>query len=218
MNHIHYQNLADAVKYYSDYDFRYIEVPWWVTSDIANLTKPTGISENSNYKLSVNGKCLVASGEQAFLYLANKGHLVPGQYQTVTPCFRNEEYDHYHSKQFMKLELIRLFEYKLVDSKVLVQSMVEEMALCAFNFFSSFVKAIDPKLANSITRVYTGVDDPIALPDTKQVDVVLNVDGHAIELGSYGARTTSFATWVYGTGLAEPRFSKALKEFKCRTL
>lgn len=31
-----------------------------------------------------------------------------------------------------------------------------------------------------------------------------------IELGSYGVRRAFFGTWVYGTGIAEPRFSKAL--------
>lgn len=34
----------------------------------------------------------------------------------------------------------------------------------------------------------------------------------SIELGSYGARRTDFGTWIYGTGIAEPCFSK------CRSL
>jgi hypothetical protein len=29
-----------------------------------------------------------------------------------------------------------------------------------------------------------------------------------IEIGSYGHRTCLFCNWIYGTGLAEPRFSR----------
>lgn len=90
MSLISYDVLNDAVNFYSHYEYRRIEVPWWATTDIVNITKPPHVSEENLYKLSLNKKCLVASGEQSFLYLINKGQLPPGKYQTITPCFRNE--------------------------------------------------------------------------------------------------------------------------------
>lgn len=207
MNCIDYGALNSAIEHYASLGYRRIEVPWWVTADVANITKPTGVPVSSNYKLSVNGKCLVASGEQAFLYLANKGQLPPGKYQTVTPCFRNEEYDAEHSKQFMKLELINLLPSSDFVKQDLVQEIVDE-ALVLF-------KRLAGSYASKLGFVYTGVNDPLAPYGTDQLDVVMLAplrDGSskAIELGSYGARRTSFATWIYGTGLAEPRFSKTL--------
>lgn len=201
MNCINYDNLEKATQFYESKGYQRIEVPWWVTSDIANITRPTSVPESSNYKLSVNGKCLVASGEQAFLYLANKGQLPPGKYQTITPCFRNEEYDAYHSKQFMKLELIELLD----ASTQLKVAATADIAVECFNQLSG----LDSFLSHA-----TFVSDPISSPNTEQLDVSINVSGKLVELGSYGARQTSFASWIYGTGLAEPRFSKILKEIK----
>ena len=207
-NCIDYGVVSAAVAHYAKFGYQQIEVPWWVTAGIANITKPTGVLASSNYKLSVNGKCLRASGEQAFLYLANKGQLSPGKYQTVTPCFRNEEYDAEHSKQFMKLELIRL----LPASESATQSMVQELAGHALELF----KSLAGDAAAFCDIIHTGVKDPLAETMTEQLDVVLTVpqrdgSGSNIELGSYGARRTAFATWIYGTGIAEPRFTKTLR-------
>lgn len=209
-NCIDYELFGLALAHYRSFMFKQVEVPWWVTSDIANITKPTGVPESSNYKLSVNGKCLIASGEQAFLYLANKGHLPFGKYQTVTPCFRNEAYDAYHSKQFMKLELIELLNpYAMPNSDVTVQEQVIALASAALSFFKERLHAV----ADRVQLVKTGVVDPIAVKGTEQLDIVLALkSGREIELGSYGARATSFATWIYGTGLAEPRCTKAYQE------
>lgn len=204
MNCIDYEQLAYAINLYEGFGYKRIEAPWWVTEDIANITKPTGVSESSNYKLSVNGKCLVASGEQSFLYLANKGFLPAGKYQTVTPCFRNESYDAYHSKQFLKLELINLAEEGVYVS----QDAVVKVARHALSFF----KQAAGGLATHLRLVSTGVKDPLACAKTEQLDIVFELDGQQVELGSYGARETTFAVWVYGTGIAEPRFSKAVRQ------
>lgn len=207
MNCIDYGAIDAALKHYEALGYQRIEVPWWVTANIANITKPTGVPESSNYQLSVNGKCLVASGEQSFLYLANKGQLPPGKYQTVTPCFRNEEYDIGHSKQFIKLELI-----DLLPNAQATQGMVERIANDALQLFMSLAGD-----AVSFCRVVnTNVKDPLAAAMTEQLDVVLTIpqrdgSGLDVELGSYGARHTAFATWIYGTGIAEPRFTKTLK-------
>jgi hypothetical protein len=209
VNCIDYGFLDAALKQYSKLGYQRIEVPWWVTADIANVTKPTGVSASNNYKLSVNGKCLVASGEQSFLYLANKGQLPPGKYQAVTPCFRNEEYDVEHSKQFIKLELIQL----MPPGEFVKQDLVEHVADDALGLFKSLAVGS----AKHCRIIETGVVDPLAPFPTKQLDVVMAItqpDGSArdVELGSYGARRSAFATWIYGTGIAEPRFSKTLRQ------
>lgn len=205
MNCIDYGLIADATGIYEGLGYKRIEAPWWVTADIANITKPTGVPESNNYKLSVNGKCLVASGEQSFLYLANKGFLPPGKYQTVTPCFRNEAYDAYHSKQFIKLELIEL----IAEGAYAPQDAVVKVARHALSFF----KRQAGSLATNLRLIPTGVKDPIACAKTEQLDIVFELDGQQVELGSYGARETTFAVWVYGTGIAEPRFSRSVRQF-----
>lgn len=204
MNCIDYSKISSATSFYSDHGYNRIEVPWWVTSDIANITKPGHISESNNYRLSVNGKCLIASGEQSFLYLANKGQLLPGRYQTITPCFRNEEYDQYHSKHFMKLELINLLE----NGTRVNQEMVIDIANTAFKFFQTHM----PLHVDKLSIVETDDIDPIGVCWTRQLDIMMKINDEYVELGSYGARSTSFAQWIYGTGIAEPRFSKVLSQ------
>src|SRR5574343_566742 len=107
MSAISYSLLGQAIELYERRGYRQVEVPWRVTTDILNITRPAS-SQNKDYIIQGTDKGLIASGEQGFLYLANKGVLPPGKYQTVTPCFRNETHDRYHSKQFMKVELIEL--------------------------------------------------------------------------------------------------------------
>jgi hypothetical protein len=70
------------LKFYESFGFKRIESPWTVTKDVSDITKPPGGKD----------KVLVASGEQSFLYLYLKGFLPRGRYQTVTPCFREQEY------------------------------------------------------------------------------------------------------------------------------
>lgn len=211
MNTINYAALGMAQDLY-DAKFARIEVPWWASVDIVNVTKPP---QADSYALSIYGKskqkALLASGEQGFLYLANKGQLPLGKYQTVTPCFRDEPYDRYHSKQFMKLELIRL----MPSQYDITQWQVVGMASFAQRVFGAVARAIarDTNFNPKLKIIETGVSDPIQVDGTRQLDVVMVLpDKREIELGSYGARRTSFATWIYGTGLAEPRFSRTLHE------
>lgn len=211
MNTINYAALAMAQDIY-DAKYTRIEVPWWAPVDIVNVTKPP---QADSYSLSIYGKskqkALLASGEQGFLYLANKGQLPLGMYQTVTPCFRDEPYDRYHSKQFMKLELIRLMH----PQDDLNQWHVVGLASRARRVFKAVARAIarDTSFNPVLKVVETGVSDPIQVDGTHQLDVVMVLpDKREIELGSYGARRTSFATSIYGTGLAEPRFSRTLHE------
>jgi seryl-tRNA synthetase len=123
MNTIDYGILAKAQQLYAELGYQVIEVPWRVSVGILEVTKPAHVK--TDYVIEGTKKALIASGEQGFMYLMNKGILPPGKYQTTTPCFRNESYDITHSKQFMKLELIEVLPNGVKDHKLRVEQVVQ---------------------------------------------------------------------------------------------
>jgi hypothetical protein len=205
MNTIDYSVLADSQYFYEQAGYRTIEVPWRVSEEMIKVTRPPYVTQ-TDYRIEGTNKALIASGEQGFIYLMNKGFLPPGKYQTITPCFRNEQYDFTHSKQFMKLELIIVLER---DASVVMADVFNIADLARRNMI-----ARDSSIDNRLTISNVSTDDPLMMPHTNQVDLFCNTGlnedgGHEwIELGSYGARTAQFGSWIYGTGVAEPRFSK----------
>jgi hypothetical protein len=180
---IDYNIIGDSIVFYEGLGYKRIESPWTVSEYVDNLTKP---DDKISFQLKHNNKCLVASGEQSFLYLYLKGFLPKGQFQTTTPCFRNESFDFSHTKYFIKNELIKTDSVHHNDLLMVTES--------AYKFFKKYI------------------------PDTC-LDVVVTGDGFDIEykgyeLGSYGIRENEFLKWVYGTGCAEPRFSKIVNLYK----
>ena len=188
---ISFKNLADSIEYYQSNRYIRIEAPWLVPPCIDDITKP---ADKEHYMLKHNDKCLVASGEQSFLYLYLKENLPKGKFQTITPCFRDERYDLYHEKYFMKNELI------ITD--VINNESLEKIIDDAYNFFNS-------KLSNigslSIDKTDIGYD----------INCTVFGYNKPVELGSYGIRECEFLKWIYGTGCAEPRLSK-LQEYEYR--
>lgn len=180
---IDYSKIADSIDHYEALGYTRIETPWMVPECIDNLTKP---KEKRHFQLQHNKKCLVASGEQSFLYLYMKGFLPKGKFQTVTPCFRDEYVDEIHGKYFIKNELIITDE---ITSNNLYNIIKD-----AGDFFGKY---IDSKFL-FIEETETGVDINYHKDDVK------------IELGSYGIRKCNFLKWIYGTGCAEPRLSNVL--------
>lgn len=174
---IDYKLIADSIDYYESKGFSRVESPWTVTKEVSAITKP---EERIDFELVHNGKVLVASGEQSFLYLYLKDFLPKGKFQTTTPCFRYEAFDFLHTKYFMKNELI------ITDN--VTTDELNKLVDTSFEFFAKYL-------------------------DRKQLSIVETEDGFDInfkeyELGSYGIRECEFLKWIYGTGLAEPRFSK----------
>jgi len=141
--------------------------------------------DRKDFALMDKGKVLVASGEQSFLYLYLKGFLPKGRFQTITPCFRDEPFDSTHTKYFLKNELI-ITDKPSMDTVRTTVGMAKE-------FFEGI----------------TG--EPIKVVSTSETsyDIYYN----DIELGSYGIRECDFLEWVYGTGIAEPRTSAAIKKY-----
>jgi seryl-tRNA synthetase len=174
---IDYNLIQKSINFYEEYGFQRVESPWTVSEQVDNITRPVSAMP---FKLNHNGKCLVASGEQSFLYMYLKGFLPRGEFQTVTPCFRFESFDFLHTKYFIKNELIKTDK---VDQTEL--DMVVEIAL-------RFYKKLIPKAEVVATEI--GYD--------------IEVNGK--ELGSYGIRECEFLKWIYATGCAEPRTSSLI--------
>jgi hypothetical protein len=184
---IDYQKLADSVTYYEGKGFRRIESPWTVTRQVSEITKP---ADRKEFALKhEDGKVLVASGEQSFLYLYLKGFLPLGQYQTITPCFRHEAFDPLHTKYFVKNELI--------ETQNVCEERLMEMVIIAKDFFARYFPEKDLQIVgDGITAL--GYD----------------ITYKGVELGSYGIRSCDFVEWIYATGIAEPRVSATIKKFE----
>ncbi len=112
------------------------------------------------------------------------GALAPGRWAAVTPCFRPERLvDPLRRLCFMKLELL-VWGSGILESP---EGIAEEAASCMTAFGDH---------APDLVRTPEGLDLQIA----------------GIEVGSYGRRTAPCGTsYLYGTGLAEPRFTLACR-------
>jgi len=187
---IDYEVLANANKFYESKGYIRVEAPWWVSQEIMNITKPED-QDQPNYFIPENRKCLVASGEQSFLYMAAKDRLPSGRYQTTTPCFRNESISGQSKKCFMKTELIITDK---PDTPNLLALIEDAMEYFKFELWCAEVTA-----------------EPLKLVDTEDG---FDIEYNGIELGSYGIRECNFLKWIYGTGVAEPRFSKAINTMR----
>jgi len=187
---IDYSILYESNLFYEQAGFKRIESPWTVTKEISNITKP----ENAiDYEIIGKNKVLVASGEQSFLYLYLKGFIPLGKYQTITPCFRDEIFDYLHTKYFMKNELI-------ITDKVDKQNLMFVINE-AKKFFAPYLNIKEEELITLDTTIDSNFPS---------YDILYK----NVELGSYGIRSCKFLKWIYGTGVAEPRFSNLIKEIK----
>jgi hypothetical protein len=211
---INYGIIDQSIKFYEGLGFQRIESPWTVTPEISSITKP---SFAKDFSIAEKNKVLVASAEQSFLYLYNKGFLPKGKFQSVTPCFRDEVFTPLHTKYFVKNELIATDNV----SKEALRSMVH----CARDFFRQF--CLLPKVNDNYVSSTKEKNDVLIVSTDNGRNVVVDDvdvnDGYlypsydlvyrGIELGSYGIRKCNFLTWIYGTGVAEPRLTRALKTY-----
>jgi hypothetical protein len=178
---IDYNLISRSIEFYEKKGFNRIEAPWTVTEYIDGITKPEG---RTSFQLKHNNKCLVASGEQSFLYLYLKDFLPKGQFQTTTPCFRFESFDYTHTKYFIKNELIK--------TDVVNPLELEKIVNTCFDFFIQYIPEIE------VVKTEIGFD----------------IEYKGNELGSYGIRENEYLKWIYATGCAEPRLSKIINLYK----
>lgn len=192
----HYRHLIEAVHYYEKVGFKWLDVPWAVSKAAILITRPPHITEEPHhYNAGGIDFFPVASAEQSFLQMqmdaSNAGTPKTGSYVTMTPCFRNEAVlDELHQPYFMKVELI---SWDRTTSEDLSKLIAGARLLFEKTLWIDCVKNTDP--------------DPIGI---EAYDLVTPHTG--IELGSYGIREhPKVGRWLYGTGLAEPRYSLALE-------
>lgn len=180
--------LGKAQDFYQRRGYQYVEVPWAVRPEITQVTIPHWVDPFSLTDLDLD---LVGSAEQSFLQMMWDGRLLPGRYCAISPCFRREPHlDDLHQLHFMKLELI---DFNPPDLDQAFLDIVGD----AHRFMGSYMQV---KLRQ--------IEDDESGP-RRQYDLE-SLGG--IELGSYGVRNAGRTYWVYGTGIAEPRFSYVLKK------
>lgn len=188
---IDYALLGDALRQYQDEGYTYVEVPWIVPKHDIRVTLPSPIpfieavlhqddDDDMSHTAYRSLGGLVGSAEQGFLSM----NLRPGRYCAVTPCFRHEkETNLFYQTGFMKLELFD--NTKEGDWLKMMQD--------AETVLSELIDDEDV----TITQVKT--------PEGADLEIA------GIEIGSFGKRAhPDYGEWVYGTGLALPRFSVAV--------
>jgi len=186
---IDYQKIQDSIEFFTNIGYTRIESPWTVTKAISAITKP---SDREDFQLvHPDGKVLVASGEQSFLYLQSKGFLPQGRFQTVTPCFRKESFDFLHTKYFLKNELI--------SSAVNELTAMAELELVMKSALEFFRRYVDCDIVENDEGNGYDICAVVNVPPSKEFELV--------ELGSYGIRSFQGFMWVYGTACAEPRLT-----------
>jgi hypothetical protein len=192
-----FQYLLEAKNFYEDRGWKYIETPWVVSAEAMNITRPAWVS-------ALTQPTFVASGEQSFLELALQKRLKPGRWQTLTPCHRPQDgdaEDGIHFSQFYKLELMwyKLEQMPAPADPIVVVTDVMDYCLSHWDL-ELLVKPI--------------TDEPRAECETWSA---CDLEYDWVELGSYGNRShKTVGHWVYGTGLAEPRFSDLLRRNNVR--
>lgn len=182
---INYSLISKAINFYEKIGFQYLEVPWIVSDKAVNITLP---KERKGHRCKTG--MLVGSAEQSFIQLMIDNQIKPGYYVAAGPCFRDDEVDLLHQETFFKVELIDL---KFDDENINIDSVdtdVQWMVNKALNFFTSIPGGELSKIISLSENCF---------------DIELN----DIEIGSYGIRRFKNFHWIYGTGIAEPRFSIA---------
>jgi hypothetical protein len=169
--------------------FRFIDVPWLVSERAIRSTFQGSIHE------ALPGQFAVGSAEQSFAQLLLDGVLDPTvSYIAISPCFRDEPVlDELHQKHFMKAELIQPFNGNMKQNR-----QPYFLAREAAHWFNT--------LANEYTYRCSHVIDIV------QTEEGYDVTADGIEVGSYGIRHFEGFSWVYGTALAEPRFSTVMNK------
>lgn len=144
-----------------------------------DINRITCPEETRIFMLAGGQMCLPGSSEQSFLMMEESGDLGRGKFVALTPCFRKEKRDETHQNWFMKVELYR-------------------NDLCGPDQLMEMIAA-----ARACFRLLGEETDLVATSDGFDLEIA------GLEVGSYGIRGHRNQMWVYGTGLAEPRFSIA---------
>lgn len=191
MNVIHYSRLSDAIQFYTNLGYKYVEVPWAVPEWAIKATCPNPLSKPA----IARSQFLVGSAEQSFIYLDVSEQLGKGRFVACTPCVRPGDIGPFNQPTFMKVELYRNDEVSPLT--------LNEMMGHAGYYFEKQARRHSPSAQLEWSNF---LDDGVPT-----FDDVLDINLNGLEVGSYGMREFRAIQWVFGTGLAEPRFSMALE-------
>lgn len=217
-----------------DHGAVFINLPWTASGDFVLATKP--LTKNSLAKNTLTETSsektwgrdtetphgfLLASGEQAFLAMADVGEL--DQFQNsllllgITPCFRDENvFDETHHFCFLKAELFQWLDLSDNptgdgDESLRRKALAETLFLAnkAATLLGSVIKQSAPSAP--WCHLQEMAPDDMQPYDVCQWDVYCG----DTEIGSYGVRQhpTLNRFYLYGTAIAEPRMSFVINFF-----
>lgn len=209
---IDYTLIAEAMSFYTHLGYTPVEVPWIVPHNISYLTcHDDDLVFWTKTNKSNMGRALVGSAEQGLLDLIiSKSLPLNKKYVSCSPCFRvNNDDSPIHFDQFMKVELGWAVTYDqisfyLKEDRLNLCEVTDLLIYQLIHHAESFFESQTTK--------------PLSRVDTDEgIDLTIN----DIEIGSYGFRPISYRStdstkltspfvWVYGTGLALPRFTQAI--------
>lgn len=185
---IDWARVVQAANFYQTVGYKQVDLPWTVDRKFSMATCP-----DPAFLVESSLGDLVGSAEQSFIQQDYLGLLGKGKFQAITPCFRRETtLDDLHQPSFLKLELY-------VNEGDLFAAM-REMARGAQTVAMEVVR--ERAIATEIM---------LPAPVLEEIDGGLDLTIGGIELGSYGVRSFEHVAWAFGTGLAEPRLSSAIK-------
>lgn len=196
--HAHFDTrVLDRLQWVMDWwtarGFQSVPLPWMVPDHCMAATRPphTRFPEPATSEGS-----LAASGEQSLLWLDEQGLLPANSTGLIgwTPCFRNEAYDRWHHHYFLKAELFVPVNRSHAEGRL--GALVAQVQTCW-----------------QMRARYEGLPErPLRVESTgtESVDIKLG----QVELGSYGIRPRlgGRGSYLYGTALAEPRWTRAWTE------
>lgn len=169
-----------------------VDLPWIVEKQYSDATRPTTARDFETPYGS-----LVASGEQSFLQLYFEARLKPRGmspgYVGWTPCFRDEAVDVLHRPAFIKVEWF-VPDVPLNYDLLLQARMYEQVKM--FRELAWHLNVPLEVAKKQIQIVPTGLH-------------TWDIEADGVEIGSYGFRTWNDLNYLYGTGLALPRFAQA---------
>lgn len=179
--------LAHIIHLWQSTDAQYVQLPWMASQEALGATRPPERVPNTDIQTSFG--YLVASGEQSFMDMVPQ--LKANQlYVGWTPCFRHEpSFDATHHYYFMKAEAFVRCSASQVSSEV---DRVRNIAMLGFETLL--------RLSNTTAQL-----------EFRQTAIhAYDIECNGVEVGSYGCRNYKGQTYVFGTALAEPRWSEAL--------
>lgn len=179
--------LGQVMTLWQSAGAKLIPLPWIASQEAVDATRPPERSPNTDIQTPFG--FLVASGEQAFMDMAST--LQEKQiYIGWTPCFRHEpSFDATHHYYFMKAEAFVRCSPSQASLEV---DRVRHIAMLGFETLL--------RLSNQTARL-----------EFRQTSRgAYDIECNGIEVGSYGVRIYKGETYVFGTALAEPRWSETL--------